>query len=145
MFKPILMRDVDIILGDESTGTNFKCQARSVTLKPNASVQKLKTLCPDGTYGDVDQAEWELEIGYAYGYDDGVGTAAEILADYLMTNHGDKVPFAFRPRSGGKGYKGTVTLVAGPVGGNQGSWMEGSVTLPLDGQPEPLAAVVVEP
>ena len=55
MFKPILMRDVDIILGDESTGTNFKCQARSVTLKPNASVQKLKTLCPDGTYGDGDK------------------------------------------------------------------------------------------
>ena len=37
---------------------------------------------------------------------------------------------------------GTVTIIAGPIGGSQGAWMEGSVTLPLTGQPAALAAVV---
>lgn len=142
MFKPIMMKDVDLILGDESTGTNFKCQMRSITLKPNVSVQKLKTLCPDGRYADVDDPEWDLELGYAYGEDDGTATTTEVLAEFLLENSGTKKPFAFRPRSGGKGYKGIVTLLPGPVGGSQGAWMEGSVTLPLEGQPEILAAVV---
>lgn len=134
-FKPIMMKDVDLILGDESTGPNFKCQARSVTLKPDAGVQKMKTLCPAGRYADVDDPEWELEIAYAYGYDDGNATVVQVLANFLLANHGTKTAFAFRPRSGEDGYTGEVTIVAGPVGGSQGSWMEGSVTLPLDGQP----------
>ena len=142
MFQPILMKNVDLVLGDESTGTNFKCQLRSVQLTPDTQIQKLKTLCPDGTYGDVDQAEWNLELGYAYGRDVPAGStpATVILADFLMANHGAKVPFEFRPVSGGPGYGGTVTLVAGPVGGSQGAWMEGTVTLPLDGQPTAVAA-----
>ena len=141
MFQPIMMKNVDLILGDEATGTNFKCQLRAVTLTPNASMQRMKTLCPDGTYGDVDQPEWDLELGYAYGIDDTRGTTAEILADFLMDGHGTKVPFLFRPQAGGAGYKGQVTLIAGPIGGNQGAWMEGTVTLPVDGQPEKVAAV----
>lgn len=141
MFKPIMMKDIDLSLGDEATGPNFKCQMRSVTLKPNQSIQKLKTLCPDGRYADVDDPEWDLELGYAYGYDDGQGTAAELLADFLLENQGKKVAFRFRPRAGGKGYSGVVTAMAGPVGGSQGAWMEGSVTLPVDGQPTVLAAV----
>lgn len=142
MFQPIMMKDVDFSLGDESTGPSFKCQLRSVTLKPNASIQKLKTLCPDGTYSDVDQAEWELELGYAHGKDVAGGTVTEILAEYLIAHHGAKQAFRFRPESGGKGYSGTVTIIAGPIGGSQGAWMEGSVTLPLTGQPAALAAVV---
>lgn len=134
-FKPIMMKDVDLILGDESTGPNFKCQAKSVTLKPSASVQKLKTLCPAGRYSDVDDPEWDLEIGYAYGYDDGQATITQVLADFLLANHGTKMDFTFNPRSGQPGYSGEVTIVAGPVGGSQGSWMEGSVTLPVEGQP----------
>ena len=134
-FKPIMMKDVDLILGDLSTGSNFKCQARSVTLKPDTSIQKMKTLCPAGRYADVDDPEWELEIGYAYGYDDAVSPVTEVLANFLLANHGTKMAFKFQPRSGQVGYTGMVTIVAGPVGGSQGSWMEGSVTLPLDGQP----------
>lgn len=141
-FRPILMKNVDLTLGDESTGVNFKCQLRSVTLTPSAQVQKLKTMCPDGTYSDVDQSEWNLDLGYAYGVHVGTGTETVILAEFLLENHGSKVPFLFRPVAGGSGYRGTVTLLAGPIGGAQGSWSEGSVSLPLEGQPTAAAAVV---
>ena len=139
MFKPIMMKNVDLILGDESTGPNFKCQLRSVKLTPKADVQKLATLCPDGRYVDVADPEWDLELGYAYGYDDGTGTTVQVLADFLLANHATKVPFIFRPRSGQDGYSGQVTILTGPIGGTQNGWMEGTVTLPVDGQPTTLA------
>lgn len=141
MFRPVMMKDVDLTLGDEATGTNFKCQLRSVTLTPSAQMQRMKTLCPDGQYADVDAPEWNLEIGYAYGVDDGKATVTQVLADYLLEGHGTKVPFTFRPIAGGAGYTGTVTLIAGPIGGSQGAWAEGSVTLPVDGQPTEAVAL----
>jgi len=134
-FRPIMMKDVFLRLGDESTGKTFQCQASSVTLTPKASVQRTKTLCPDGQFSDVDDPEWELEIGYLYGENTDGGTPATILAEYLFENHGTKADWLFRPRNGGAGYSGTLTLIAGPVGGKQGAWSEGSVTLPVEGQP----------
>ena len=137
-FKPIHMRNVDLILGDEATGPNFKCQLRSVTLNPNVNVARTKALCPEGTYSAVDDPEWELQLGYLYGTDS--DALKKVLGDYLLENHGDQVPFYFRPVAGGAGFTGTVTVVAGPIGGSQGDWSEGSVNLPLDGQPTKVAA-----
>ena len=145
-FNARIMRDVDLILGDPATGPNFKCQLRSVTLTPNAQNQSVKTLCrTNGQFSDVDEAEWTLDLGYLYGEDNGVGPTIEILADFLMANHGLEVPYRFRPIAGGKGYAGRCKLVAGPIGGQQGSWSEGSVTLPIVGQPQQLAVPGLTP
>lgn len=137
-FAPIRMKNVDLILGDPATGENFKCQLRSITLSPDANVARAKTLCPTGQYSDVDEAEWELQLGYLYGTES--DALREVLGDFLIENHGEKMQFTFRPVSGGAGYSGTVTIVAGAIGGGQGDWSEGSVNLPLEGQPTPVAA-----
>lgn len=141
-FKPLFMKNVDLILGDESTGPNFKCQLRSVQLTPDTNIARIKTLCPTGQYSEVEDPEWTLELGYLYGDET---DSAGALADYLLANQGTQTGFLFRPRAGGKGYKGTVTLVPGGIGGEQGNHSEQSVQLPLDGQPEPVAAVVTSP
>lgn len=140
-FKPIMMKDVDLILGDPATGPNYAIQLRSVTLTPNSSVQKMKTLDPAGRFSDVDDPEWDLALGYAYGFDDAAVPVATILADFLLANHGTKTDFLFRPRNGGTGYSGEVTLLSGPIGGAQGAWSEGTVTLPVEGQPTIVPAV----
>lgn len=140
-YTPLYMKDVDLILGDEATGTNFKCQLRSVTLTPDVNVERIKTLCPTGQYSNVDDPEWSLELGYLYGVDD--TTPAEALANYLLVNAGDKVEFFFAPIAGGAGYSGNVTLVPGPLGGEQGSFSEQSVSLPVDGQPLEWTGIVV--
>ena len=137
-FKPVFIKDLDLILGDEATGPNFKCQVKSVKLTPSTNIQKVKTACPTGQYAEVEDPEWELEIGYLYGEDT---ASAGSLADYLMQNLGEKSQFLFRPKSGGRGYKGTVTLVPGGIGGDTGSFSEDSVKLPLDGQPVLVPAV----
>lgn len=136
-FSPIFMKDVDLILGDEAAGPNFKCELKSVTLTPDTNIVRDKALCPSGQYAEVEDPEWNLELGYLVGTHD---DEAEALGDFLMDNKGDKVGFIFRPKAGGAGYSGTVTLVAGAVGGEQGSFSNQSVSLPLDGQPARIAA-----
>ena len=138
MFKPIIMRNAKLVFGEtESGGVAFEIQARSVVLTPDTNVQRTKTLSPAGQFADVDDPEWTLEIGYLVGSVDGVGEQA--FADYLLENKGDKVQVFFRPVAGGKGYQCAVTLLAGAIGGEQGSFSEQSVSLPVDGQPAELA------
>jgi hypothetical protein len=141
-FQPYKAKDVDLILGDEVDGPNFKCQLRSVVLTPDTDIERIKTLCPSGQFASVSDPEWSLELGYLYGKDDSDPAAA--LARFLLDNSGLQVPFVFRPWSGDdqEGYKGVVTCVPGPIGGEEGSFSEQSVSLPVEGQPEPLTATV---
>lgn len=139
-FKPYMMKNVDLIIGDEATGPNFKCQARGVKLTPETSVQRTKTACPTGQYAAVDDPEWTAEITYLYGMDDGTGTVATILADYLLTHAGEELPILFRPIAGGDGYSGTILVIPGTLGGEYGSFSEQSVSLPMVGQPAKVEA-----
>lgn len=141
MFKPYMMKNVDMIIGDEATGPNFKCQVRGVKLNPEVSVQRTKTACPTGQYAAVDDPEWTAELTYLYGMDDGEGTIANVLADYLLAHAGEELPILFRPVSGGAGYSGTILTIPGTIGGDYGSFSEQSVSLPMIGQPTPVAAV----
>ena len=140
-FKSYVMRDAVLVFGESETGgVAFQCQARSVTLTPDVNIQRIKTLCPDGQFADVDNPEWTLEIGYLVGEDDGETPTVEILSDYLLEHFGEKQDVYFRPRTGGPGYKVTVTIIPGGIGAEQGSFSEQSVSLPVDGQPELLAS-----
>lgn len=135
-FTPLYMRNVNLILGDfATTGVDFRCQLRSVTLSPDVNIERIKTLCADGQFANVDDPEWNLDLGYLMGSD----TDGPSLSDFLLENSGEKIDFSFAPIAGGAGYTGVVTVVPGPIGGEQGSFSEQSVSLPVDGQPLPWA------
>lgn len=140
MFKPYVMKNVDLILGDEATGPNFKCQIRGVKLTPNVNVIRTKTACPTGQYSDVDDPEWTADLTYLYGDDDGEATVVEVLADFLLEHAGEELPFLFRPRSGGRGYSGRLKAIPGVIGGDYGQFSENTVSLPIEGQPVPVDA-----
>lgn len=139
--RRIFMKHSDLILGDEATGDNFKCQLKSIALTPETNIVKSKSLCPDGQRAEQESPEWTLELGY-FVEESEADDLAEALADYLFDHQGEKVGFVFRPISGGKGWSGTVTLQAGGVGGEVGAFAEQSVQLPLDGQPVRVPAVI---
>lgn len=135
-FKPIVIKDADLILGDEATGTDFGIQLTSIVLTPDVATERIKTAKPAGRFSSVDDPEWSMDLGYVYGYDD--TTAESALAAYLLANNGTQVPFTLRPISGLVGapeITGTVTLVAGGIGGDQGAFSTQSVSLPVEGQP----------
>lgn len=136
-FTPIVLKDVNFVLGDEATGPDFKCQLKSITLTPDTNVIREKTMCPEGQYSAVDDPEWTLELGYLWGTDT---AASGALADFLLAHKGETMAFAFRPIADGKGYNGSVIIVAGALGGDYGEFAEQSVSLPLVGQPAALTA-----
>ena len=141
VFEPFYMKNADLVFGDPVTGTNFKCQVRSINLNADTNIARIKTVCPMGQYANVDDPEWTLEIGYLYGrMSTGTTGVQQTFADYLLANAGTSVPFLFRPIAGGKGYSGTVTLVPGGIGGEQGNFSEKTVSLPVTGQPVAVAA-----
>lgn len=133
-FEPIVLKNADLLLGAEATGTDFGIQLTSITLTADVATERIKTVKKEGRFSSVDDPEWSLDLGYLYGHDtDGVTQA---LADYLLANNGTQVPFTFRPISGGSPvYSGTCTLVAGSIGGDQGAFSTQSVSLPVEGQP----------
>lgn len=137
-FKPITLKNMDLVLGDASESTQFKCQIKSAKLIPEVSIIKEKTACPKGIYSEVDNPDWNLELGHLTGVD--VDQAEAALTEFLRVHHGQKMSFAMRPFSGDYkgGFKGKVTLVATEIGGAVGGMNTATVQLPLDGQPEPL-------
>lgn len=139
-FQPIVLKNVDLVIGDATESEQFKCQLKSVKLIPDTNIIKEKTACPSGTYAEAETPEWNLELGHLTGRD--VDTATAALSEYLRVNQGTKTSFAFRPYSGDHlgGYKGRITLVASELGGQVGGMNTATVQLPLDGQPEPLTA-----
>lgn len=138
-FQPYVMKDVDLILGDEAAEVNFKCQMRSVVLTPSVDIQRIKTACPTGQFAAVDEPEWNLDLGYLFGKH--ATDQMRALGRWLIENNGEQLPFLVRWLAGEEeGYTGTVTVVPGPVGGSYGQFSEQSVSLPLEGQPVPLGS-----
>lgn len=137
-FRPIMLKNVDLVLGDATESTQFKCQLKTIKLVPDVNTIREKTACPTGTYAEVEDPKWNLELGHLTGIDTDDSEAA--LSEFLRVHSGDKTSFAFRPVSGDHkgGYKGRVTLMATELGGQVGSMNTATVQLPLDGQPEPL-------
>ena len=138
-FAPIVIKNADLVLGSEADGTDYAIELTSIALTPDVSPERIKTAKPEGRFSSVDDPEWNLDLGYVYGkYAD--ADAQVSLADYLMAHVGEQIPFTFRPKTGGAGYSGIVTLVPGAIGGDQGAFSTQSVSLPLEGQPAAVEA-----
>lgn len=137
-FKPVLLKASNVVLGDPASGVDFACQVKTCKLTQSASEERWGGLCPEGEYVDVAPAQWALELGTVLGTAD---AGEEVLVEWLKANHGTTVPYLVRPIAGGKGYSGTLVVKATDIGGDKGSFAETSVTLPVNGEPTPVAAV----
>lgn len=140
MFQPIVIKNADLFLGTEADGTDYAIELTSIALTPDVSPERIKTCKPEGRFSSVDDPEWNLDLGYVYGKY-GTGDAGKVsLADYLLAHVGEQIPFTFRPKTGEGGYTGVCTLLPGAIGGDQGAFSTQSISLPVEGQPEPVAA-----
>lgn len=140
-FKPITLKNVDLVFGDATTSHQFKCQVKSLKFIPESTVIREKTACPTGVYTEVEDPTWNLEVGHLTGYDD-AGTDTAALTDFLRANSGDLYPVAVRFASGTHqgGYKARVRLVPAEIGAAVGGMNTATVQLPVEGQPEKLTA-----
>jgi hypothetical protein len=123
----IVMRDSLVTVdGDE-----FANQVRKARLVPDVNIQTYKTLVPDGTVQDKDNATWNLELEGLQINE--TGGLAKALRDAV----GTVLAVTIQPKTGTGKAKATidVLIIEIPFGGEQGEYLTIDVTLPCQGAP----------
>lgn len=111
---------------------DFSCQVIGATLTASANVSQVPaTFCAPAS--DVPSASsWALDLRFLQDWTDPDG-----LSMFLYLHDGERAVFTLTPTAdAAPAATGTVTLVAGSLGGEAGTPLEASVTLPCLGKPD---------
>jgi hypothetical protein len=108
---------------------NFEASVSKAVFSPNVTVSKFK-----GINGSTTRAatlpEWTLALEYPQDF-----ATATSLSNLLLNGTGTTVVADLYPVVGGPGYRASVILVPGDIGGTVDNVSSGSVTLEVVGQP----------
>jgi hypothetical protein len=130
---PLFLKDVVLAVGADS----YEKHVSGVTLTPSTSPSTFKGLSPDAVFTEVPTATWMLSLEYAQDWE-----TPDSLSAYLFNNQGNTVEMTFTPRNGsGPSFAVSVVVLSGAIGGQIDSFATTTVSLPLQGQPELVAAV----
>lgn len=127
--KPVLMSAAVLELGDD----NYELVVSSAELAPTTPTQQFKGI-GGSIVNVVGKASWMLNLAYAQDF-----ATAGSLSRFLLEHAGEEVPFTLTPVADGPGYSGKVLALPGSIGGAVDTVLAGSVSLPVNGQPEPTA------
>lgn len=127
-----IMKDIDLILGDEATGPNFKCEVSKVEIAADTPVVKAEAACPTGSYSGTGNTSYEIRVTYLNLIEDSPA-GADNFFDFLRENAGSKMLLTWRLIAGGKGYSANVTVPAGSFSGEVNKQTDATVTFPVDG------------
>lgn len=110
--------------------TDYQGQLKTAELTPDADSQTYKTLDPNTVLADVDSPTWTFHIAGVQDYTTAVG-----LARFLTDNHGTVLTVHLEAKTGDVSADFTAIAKAVGFGGDQGSWTEFDVELPVVGVP----------
>ncbi len=113
----------------------YELSVSSAKLTPSVNIIKFKGISPLGIYRQAGTPEWTLELQYAQDF-----ATATSLSNYLLTNAGQTVVADLYPVVGGPGYRCSVVVVPGELGGQVGNAQTATVTLEVVGQPTLISA-----
>lgn len=130
---PLFLKDVTLSVGTDS----YEKAVSSVTLTPSVTTATFKGLNPEAVFTEVGTPTWAADIAYAQDW-----TTVNSLSAYLFAHQGETVVMNFSPRNGsGPSFTVSVVIVSGAVGGAVDSFATTTVSLPVQGQPDLVAAV----
>jgi hypothetical protein len=107
--------------------TTVSCQVRAATLTPDTPVDTRRTLC--GPSKAVGVPDWTLSVDYDQDWD------AAGISTFLIDHVGAEMAFKLDWTEGLSTAEGTILVIPGPWGGTAGEVAEGTVDLPVIGQP----------
>lgn len=127
--KPIVLKDASLKVAAD----NYENHVSSIVLTPNSSTQTWRGIGKGASFTDVSQPTWTAAVEYAQDWE-----TDDSLARYLFEHQGETVTAIFQPKKGTGLPTVTVDLVItpGPIGGAVDTWMSGSVTLGVSGEPD---------
>lgn len=131
--KPLLLLDITLSVGTD----DYAASVNRALLTPTTATAKWKGMRAGSAVNLAGEPDWVLDLSYAQDFE-----TVKSLSLYLLENHGQTKEFTLAPKRGGKAYKVKALCLAGPIGGDLGAQnpATGTVQLPVDGQPVPVAA-----
>lgn len=122
---PFLIQNTTLTLGAD----DFSSAISAAELVPTAPTGTFKSI--NGVpYNFTGKASWVLNVTFAQDW-----ALATSLANYLYNNEGTTVAFEIKPTGTTAGFKGSVSLAAGAIGGAADAVAQASVTFQVVGKP----------
>jgi hypothetical protein len=109
--------------------SNFETSISSVALVPTSTVNTFKGV-GGNTIASNATPEWVANITFVQDF-----ATAGSFSNMLLNNAGTDIVMDFYVKVGGPGYRATVRLVPGQIGGDVDDQLTASVTLAVSGQP----------
>lgn len=132
--KPFVLKDAILTIGTDE----YQGHISSVRFDPTTSQLTWQAITPAGAFADQTSAVWTCTIAYAQDWE-----TANSLAQYLLTNAGQKKTATFKPKGTTTGmpiFTADIMIAPGPIGGDVNTVQVGSVTLGVAGVPVKTAA-----
>lgn len=130
--KPIVLRDCTLGIAAD----NYEKHVSGVSIDPSSSTVTWNGLTPDAAFTFPTATTWGVKLDYAQDWE-----TADSLSMYLYEHEGEQVDMTFTPKAGGLGWKVTVFIAPGSIGGQVNTVATASVTLGAVGRPTPVPAV----
>lgn len=131
--KPIVINNLVLRLGDAATGDEFQKAITSAILTPASSNVTFQGGTPDAAFTFPGPTSWTLDLTYAQDVDT-VGS----LSQYLWEHQGEEVEFMLKPKaSGATTWEGSTIIAPGAAGAAVAAVATSSVSLGVQGAPEP--------
>jgi len=113
---------------------NYEAAVSKVVLTPTVTVSKFKGI-NGATTRTASLPEWVLSMDFPQDF-----ATANSLSNFLLTNTGTTVSADLTPVVGGPGYRATILIVPGEIGGTVDNTSTSSVSLEVIGQPTLIGA-----
>lgn len=131
---PFVLKDTIFTVGTDS----YEAHVSSVKIEPAVTVLTWNGLTPSAAFTDMTAETWTCTITLAQDW-----TTANSLAQYLLTNKGQKKTVVFKPKGVTTGSPiFTLDLMIAPpqIGGDINTFQEATVTMGVVGVPVKTAA-----
>ena len=128
---PIVLKDCTLKIGAD----NYETNVSSVEFVPTASSVTWKGLTPTAQFTSVGGATWVANLAYAQDWD-----TPNSLSQYLYDNEGASIVADFAPRNGGPGFRATLVITPGSIGGAVDTVAVATASLGVQGKPARITA-----
>jgi len=109
---------------------NYESSVSSVEFQPSPTTSTWKGLAPTAQFTFAGNSTWVAAISFAQDWE-----TEDSLSAYLFDHEGESIVVDFYPEAGGQGFRATVSIVAGSIGGAVDSVAVATVSLPVQGKP----------
>lgn len=124
--NPIVLKDATLKVGAD----NYEAHVSSVEFVPSSSTVNWKGLTPESVFSFGTNSTWVCNLAFAQDWD-----TEGSLSAYLFDNEGESVICDFYPDAGGQGFRATLIITPGSIGGAVDSVAVSTVSLGVQGKP----------